>query len=230
MTDKTADFRKRDTPMNAKIDTNGMKQAYVIGPISSYEDQEWNIAAFNRCRAKVMGLLGLDCKIPQDFIPDDIPYEDMMTLSFGFIENEVDIIIRLDDPMPSSGADREVEYASALGIPVIHETDLREENIAMNHEEHNNEIVEGIQNAALRGYINDAIGMAGGEECFLEEDSISEFDEACQSVVAGTTTLATLCVNFGIDLEPDEDLEDAIAQWVNVNSLEGELWYWDEED
>ena len=48
------------------------------------------------------------------------PYEDWMRIDFELLRR-CDVVLRLKSDTPSSGADREVEYAMSLNIPIVTE-------------------------------------------------------------------------------------------------------------
>lgn len=100
-------------------------KVYIIGGVSQYgKENNWGKQYFEDVREQVSCLYGASATIPHDFIPDDIPYEDMMALSFSFLET-CDVIIRRSDWESSTGATRESRLCAQLGISLIDEGDLR---------------------------------------------------------------------------------------------------------
>lgn len=101
-----------------------IKFVYVAGPITKGDQ-------FVNCRNGVLAGERLRAEGLCPFVPQlsglwqmisPVDYEGWMALDFGWIER-CDALLRI--PGESSGADREVEHATKLGIPVFYsEADL----------------------------------------------------------------------------------------------------------
>lgn len=108
-----------------EIDLEGIKEVYVIGPISAYEKQNWNRDAFEACQGYAEKVFGVRTTIPHDEVPDDNDplgegYEECMQQSFGIIDR-ADIIVRLDNWAESNGATREVALCESKGKTLVDE-------------------------------------------------------------------------------------------------------------
>lgn len=112
------------------VDGNGVaitpeSRVYIIGGASQYgKENDWGRSHFEDVREQVRSLYGAAAVIPHDFIPDDIPYEDMMSLSYDHLK-ECDVVIRRSDWQSSAGATRETGWCAQLGIPLVDEDELR---------------------------------------------------------------------------------------------------------
>lgn len=110
------------------VELDGDNCVYVIGPISKFDpethpDNPWNIKAFENVRSAIENRFHSRVSIPQDFIPDDIPYEDMMDMSFAHLKQQ-DAVVRLSDWANSAGATRETDLCYQIGMTLIDEDEI----------------------------------------------------------------------------------------------------------
>lgn len=90
-------------------------KAYVIGPVTGYEND--NLPAFEYARSRLTDL-GISAEIPHDFIPSGTSWSDAMKISIKHLL-EADYVCALPGWAESRGACLEWQIACAVGIPAI---------------------------------------------------------------------------------------------------------------